>query len=200
MPEVEIVRSARRTRSASAAYVDGRIVVRVPAHLSGAEVDRIVPGLVSRVVAKQRGSRPTDDALAARAARLSKVHLGGLAVPTSVRWVTNQRSRWGSCTPHTREIRLSSRLQGMPDYVIDFVLLHELAHLLQPNHGRAFHALMADYRQLERAEAYLAGASFGAGLPAIDQPDDLDIRAEPDDLDEPDEREGVSGPAGSAPG
>ncbi|GAB3586467.1 M48 metallopeptidase family protein [Calidifontibacter terrae] len=172
-PEVEIVRSARRQRSASAAFVDGRIVVRVPAHLSRAEVDRIVPGLVNRVVAKQRGSRPTDLALAERATRLSRTHLGGLAVPASVRWVTNQRSRWGSCTPVTREIRLSSRLQGMPDYVIDFVLLHELAHLLQPDHGRSFHALLAGYRQRERAEAYLAGASFGASLPALDELDDL---------------------------
>ncbi len=148
--------------------------MRVPAHLSRAEVDRIVPGLVSRVVAKQRGGRPTDSDLAARAARLSRAHLGGLAVPASVRWVTNQRSRWGSCTPHTREIRLSSRLQGMPDYVVDFVLLHELAHLLQPNHSRSFHALLAGYDQRERAEAYLAGASFGAGLPPIDELDELD--------------------------
>lgn len=173
LPEVEIIRSARRQRSASAAYVDGRVVVRVPAHLSRSEVDRIVPGLVRRVLAKQQSGRPSDTALAERAARLSRTHLGGLAVPASVRWVTNQRSRWGSCTPQTREIRLSSRLQGMPDYVIDFVLLHELAHLLQPNHSRSFHALLAGYRQREKAEAYLAGASFGAGLPPLDELDDV---------------------------
>ena len=73
----------------------------------------------------------------ARAAALSAAHLDGLAVPASVRWVDNQHRRWGSCTPADRSIRLSSRLRSMPEYVVDYVLVHELVHLLEPGPRRA---------------------------------------------------------------
>jgi len=67
-----------------------------------------------------------------------------------VRWVDNQRSRWGSCTPADRTIRLSRRLQDMPAWVIDYVLVHELVHLhvgrareAHAWHGRTFKATLA---------------------------------------------------------
>ena len=79
---------------------------------------------------RRRRSMGGDEELMARAAALSKAHLDGLAEPASVRWVDNQHRRWGSCTPADRAIRLSDRLQTMPSWVVDYVLLHELAHLL----------------------------------------------------------------------
>ena len=82
-----------------------------------------------------------------RAAALSDRYLGGLAMPESVRWVDNQKSRWGSCTPGDRSIRLSERLQGMPPWVIDYVLVHELAHLLEPGHDAKFWAWVDRYPQ-----------------------------------------------------
>jgi len=84
-----------------------------------------------------------------------------------VRWVDNQQRRWGSCTPEDGTIRLSRRLANAPDYVVDYVLLHELAHLIEPGHGPAFAALMAGYPKLERAEGYLEGveAATSAGPP-----------------------------------
>ena len=95
---------------------------------------------------------------------LSDRYLGGLAMPESVRWVDNQRSRWGSCTPGDRTIRLSSRLQGMPAWVIDYVLIHELAHLLEPGHDAKFWAWVDRYPQAERAKGYLIGWSAAAKL------------------------------------
>ncbi len=117
----------------------------------------MVEALVSRVLAKEAGSTPTDDELTERANRLSSAYLGGRAVPGSVRWVDTMSSRWGSCTPLDRSIRLSRRLRGMPEYVVDYVLLHELTHLLVPGHGPAFWAELAGFERLERARGYLEG-------------------------------------------
>jgi predicted metal-dependent hydrolase len=100
----------------------------------------------------------------ARAARLSDEYLGGLAVPGSVRWVDNQRARWGSCTPGDRSIRLSSRLQAMPSWVVDYVLVHELAHLLEAGHDERFWAWVDRYPRAERAKGYLSGYSAAAHL------------------------------------
>lgn len=108
---------------------------------------------------------PGDDELAARAERLSEQYLHGRAVPDTVRWVTNQNSRWGSCTPSEASIRLSHRLQGMPEYVIDYVLLHELAHLLVPGHGPSFWKLLESYPRTERARGFLEGVVAADRLP-----------------------------------
>lgn len=103
----------------------------------------------------------------ARAARLSERYLDGAASPRSVRWVENQRARWGSCTPEDGSIRLSHRLQGMPTWVVDYVLLHELAHLIVADHGPEFWRLLARYPRTERARGYLEGAGAAAGLPNL---------------------------------
>lgn len=158
-PEVEVVRSARRRRTVSARREGERIIVSVPARLSRAEESRWVALMVQRVLAGERRHRPGDGELMTRAAALSDRYLDGRARPASVRWVDNQVQRWGSCTPTDRTIRLSGRLQGMPDYVIDYVLLHELAHLLVPGHGAAFWAELGGYERLERARGYLEGVA-----------------------------------------
>ena len=98
---------------------------------------------------------------------LSEQYLGGRARPASVRWVTNQNTRWGSCTPAEGSIRLSHRLQGMPEYVVDYVLLHELAHLLVPGHGRRFWELLEAYPRTERARGYLEGVVAAGRLPHL---------------------------------
>lgn len=97
--------------------------------------------------------------LNARAARLSREYLGGLAAPRSVRWVDNQRRRWGSCTPTRGTIRISSRLRTAPEWVLDYVLIHELAHLLATGHGADFWAWVRRYPHTDRAIAYLAERS-----------------------------------------
>lgn len=174
-PEVEIVRSAKRRSTLSASLVEGRVVVRVPATISTSELDRMVPGLVRRVMAKQQRSGPSDEQLMERSLLLSRRYLDGRATPASVRWVGNQNRRWGSCTTTLGQIRLSDRLQKMPQYVIDYVLLHELTHLLHADHGPGFKAMTSRYPQGEKAEAFLAGVSFGSGLPPIpldDLPDE----------------------------
>jgi predicted metal-dependent hydrolase len=169
MPEIEVRRSARRRRTVSA-YRDGsRVVVLIPARFTAAQEREWVAKMVAKVAANQGRTRRSDADLLKRAGELSRAYLEGRARPTSVRWVTNQRTRWGSCTPSEGTIRLSTRLQGMPGYVVDYVLLHELAHLLESGHGPAFWDLLSAYPQLERARGYLEGVAATAGLDLSDE-------------------------------
>jgi predicted metal-dependent hydrolase len=165
-PQVEVVRSTRRRRTISAYRSGERIVVQVPARMTRAEEAKWVDTMVRRILAGERRLLRSDDELMTRAAELSARYLGGRARPAAVRWVDNQRERWGSCTPADRTIRLSRRLVGMPDYVTDYVLLHELAHLLEPGHGREFWALLDGYERLERARGFLEGVTAAPNLPA----------------------------------
>jgi predicted metal-dependent hydrolase len=166
--QVEVRRSARRRRTVSA-YRDGdRTVVLIPARMSRAEEREWVAVMLERLAKQDRKLRPSDRDLLARATELSRAWLAGRAKPASVRWVANQGSRWGSCTPVDRTIRLSSRLQGMPSWVVDYVLVHELAHLLVPGHGPDFWALVEQFPRTERARGYLEGVSATAGLDLSD--------------------------------
>ena len=160
------------------AYREGdRTVVLIPARMSAAEERRWVSVMLEKLAAQESRRRMGDDELAARAERLSEQYLGGKARPAVVRWVTNQNTRWGSCTPAERSIRLSHRLQGMPEYVVDYVLLHELAHLLVPGHGAGFWELLEAYPRTERARGYLEGVIAAARLP---QPADAEADTDAD--------------------
>jgi hypothetical protein len=158
-PDVEVRRSRRRSRTVTAYRDGGRTIVLIPARFTRAQEREWVERMVARLSAQDRRRRPGDDDLMARATELSRRYLEGLARPTSVAWVENQNSRWGSCTPGDGTIRLSTRLRGMPGWVIDYVLLHELAHLLEHGHGPRFWALLSDYPRTERARGFLEGFS-----------------------------------------
>jgi predicted metal-dependent hydrolase len=163
-PRVEIVRSRRRRRTVSA-YRDGdRTVVLVPAGLSPADEQRWVSDMLARLARREARTKVGDRELAARADTLSERYFEGRAKPSSVRWVTNQNSRWGSCTPGDGTIRLSHRLASMPSWVVDYVLVHELAHLLVAGHGPRFWALVELYPRTERARGFLEGVALSAGL------------------------------------
>jgi predicted metal-dependent hydrolase len=163
-------------------------VVLVPASMSRADERRHVDALVARLLAREaRDQAPTgDEALVVRARELGRRYLapqlGSTPVPTRVTWVGNQRRRWGSCTPAEGTIRLSDRLRPMPAYVRDYVLLHELTHLVEANHTPRFHALVAAYPDADRARGYLEGYADAARL-EIDP--GLDEGSEGDGADEP---------------
>ncbi|WP_323446911.1 M48 metallopeptidase family protein [Streptomyces yaizuensis] len=168
---VEVRRSARRRRTVSAYREGDRTIVLIPARMSEAEEQRWVGVMLDKLAAQESRRTLGDGELAERAERLSTQYLGGRATPASVRWVTNQNTRWGSCTPAEGSIRLSHRLQGMPEYVVDYVLLHELAHLLVPGHGPRFWRLLEAYPRTERARGYLEGVVAAARLPHPTPPD-----------------------------
>jgi predicted metal-dependent hydrolase len=161
---VEVRRSRRRRRTVSAYREEGRTVVLIPATFTRRQEQEWVATMVARLERQDGRRRPSDAALARRASELSQRYLNGRARPSSVAWVDNQTSRWGSCTPLDGTIRISSRLRGMPSWVLDYVLLHELAHLLQPRHGPQFWALLQGYPRTERARGFLEGVAATAGL------------------------------------
>lgn len=170
-PVVEVRRSQRRRRTVSA-YRDGeRVVVLIPDRFSRAEENEWVARMLARLAAREERIRRTDHELLQRARRLISRYLAEHtddAVPVSVRWVTNQNGRWGSCTPADRTIRISHRIQEMPDWVIDYVVLHELAHLVVPSHSAGFWELVNRYPKAERARGYLEGISAATGLVLAD--------------------------------
>lgn len=166
---VEVRRSARRRRTVSAHREGDRVIVLIPARMSRAEERHWVAVMLERLAARERRSRPSDPELLERARRLSTRYLGGRAEPSSVRWADNQNDRWGSCTVPDASIRLSTRLQGMPAFVLDYVLLHELAHLLSPGHGPDFWALLTAYPRTERARGFLEGWAAGQHLSTSDR-------------------------------
>jgi hypothetical protein len=159
-PPVEVRTSPRRKKTASGFWQDGRVVILVPARLSKADRVELVEGLVERVLAQRPHVTTSDRDLERRAAELADEYLGGV-LPTSIRWVANQSRRWGSCTSGTGEIRISDRLRFVPGWVLDAVLVHELAHLIVPTHSARFRRLAERYPRAEEADTFLAGYTLG---------------------------------------
>jgi len=170
LPEVEVRISQRRKKTSEAKWVGGRIVVSLPAHLDGESRQKTIDWLVERLLTRhQLQSGLTDDDLLARAIELSDRYLVG-ARPVSVRWVTNQTARWGSCSYYSGHIRISHRLRAVPEWVLDSVLVHEVAHLTHPDHSRAFHKLAGAYPRHNEAGVFLAGYGLGLSNPVPQAP------------------------------
>ncbi|HEY3437617.1 MAG TPA: M48 family metallopeptidase [Actinotalea sp.] len=184
LADVEVRRSGRRVRTVTAFREGGHIVVAIPARFTRTQEREWVRRMVTRLATQDQRRRPSDVQLAARAAELSARYLAGRAKPTSVSWSSNQGRRWGSCTPSEGTIRISTRVRGLPRWVLDYVLLHELAHLLHGGHDAAFWALLEGYPRTERARGFLEGLAFARdGEPDEASQDDglLDDEAPDDD-------------------
>ena len=162
-PVVEVRRSERRRRTVTAFRENGRVVVCVPARFSKAEEQQWVDTMLRRLATKENRRRPSDEQLLTRARELARRYLDGQVQPLSVSWSTSQQARWGSCTPADGSIRISDRLRGVPQWVLDYVLVHELAHLLIVDHRPEFWALVDRYSRSERARGFLDGLSHAAG-------------------------------------
>jgi predicted metal-dependent hydrolase len=148
--QVEVVRSAKRRKTISARQVGDVLRVSIPATMTKADEERWVGEMVRRM---HRKSTAAEVDLAARAASLAGRL--GLPRPDTIRWVDNQESRWGSCTPVDRSVRISTRVAGFPPWVVDYVIVHELAHLVEPGHDARFWALVNRYPKAERARGFL---------------------------------------------
>lgn len=148
--QVEVVRSAKRRKTISARQVGDVLRVSIPASMTKADEQHWVDEMVRRVQRKSTAERID---LAARALALSRRF--GLPMPASIRWVDNQESRWGSTTYVDRTVRISNRLAAFPEWVVDYVIVHELAHLRVPAHNAEFWALVDRYPKAERAKGFL---------------------------------------------
>ena len=163
--EVEVIRSAKRRRTVQARQVGDVLRVSIPATMSKAEEEHWVAEMLRRV-GRKAVAESVD--LQRRAATLAARYR--LPSPLSVRWVDNQQTRWGSCTPADGSVRISTRLAGLPGWVLDYVIVHELAHLEVPRHNRAFWSLVGRYPRCERARGYL----MAKGMDDLDNPGEVD--------------------------
>ena len=147
---VEVIRSARRRKTSQGRLRGDVLEIRIPSWFSPEQEEETVAHFRRRF---ERATTARTIDLTARA-RVLAAQLD-LPEPSQIRWVSNQRDRWGSCTPAHRTIRLSDRLAGFPPWVVDYVIVHEMAHLVEANHGEQFWALVERYRLSERARGYL---------------------------------------------
>lgn len=156
-PRIEVIRSAKRKRTVAARLVGDVLEVRIPNRMSKADEQLYVTKLADKIA---RTHRSAGVDVLARAEALARRHR--LPQPASVQWSENQHSRWGSCTPSRGEIRVSNRLADFPPWVLDYVLVHELAHFVEASHSPAFWTLVARYPKAERARGYLMAKGLEA--------------------------------------
>lgn len=162
---VKIERSAKRKKTVSASLQNGELVVRAPARMSQKELNGIIEKLQKRLQNKMGRTPTSDEELEALAQQLNQTYFTGRLKWQSIRYVTNQNKRFGSCTPSLGTIRLSHRLASMPDWVLKYVIVHELAHLEESNHGPNFWALVNQYPLTERARGYLMAVGLEEDAP-----------------------------------
>jgi predicted metal-dependent hydrolase len=148
--EIELVRGTRRRKHVEAVLVGDRLRVSFPRWMSVAQAQETAEELRVRMQRRLDASRID---VAARARKLARDL--DFPRPKSVVWSDQQQARWGSCTPDLGAIRVSSRLAAYPTWVLDYVLVHELAHLVERNHGPRFDQLVDRYPLAERARGFL---------------------------------------------
>lgn len=149
-----VIRSARRTRTVQARMVNGKAEIRIPARMTKAQERAAVEEMLAKLAKKSPAPR-TDADLSARAEALNVQVLESNAKWRSIRWVSNQNTRWGSCTTGTGDIRISDRLRQVPDYVLDAVIVHELVHTFIPGHTSEFWVWADRAPRAERAKGFL---------------------------------------------
>lgn len=162
--QVRVIRSPQRRKTVTATIQGGVLVVRVPEGMTRRDEEDWVQKMRERLekrAAKRRLDTGSD--LTRRAEALNRAYFGG-RLRYTIRWVTNQSTRWGSCSPSDQTIRLSHELAPLPRFVLDYVIVHELAHLIRPDHSPAFWELVHRYPQTERAIGFLMGFAHAKNL------------------------------------
>lgn len=153
--DIRIIRSHKRVKTVQAREVDGILEIRAPAMMSDAELRPIIVRFRQRIERRKRTLQLEDNFLEERAKIINRRFFDGHLAWQSIRWSPNQVSRHGSCSPWQGDIRISTLLAAAPRFVLDYVIIHELAHLLEPNHGKRFWTLVNRYPKTERARGYL---------------------------------------------
>ncbi|MDD5281860.1 MAG: M48 family metallopeptidase [Candidatus Omnitrophica bacterium] len=156
---VKILRSKKRRRSVSCRLVRGILVVRAPENMPDIRLQEVIAELKSRIERKYlKEQLNKNENLAFKAEEFNKRYFENKLKVNSIEYVTGQKSRFGCCNFRTGSIRISHRISSMPQWVRDYVIIHEMAHLAVPDHSRAFWDIVNRYKLAERAKGYLIAA------------------------------------------
>ncbi len=154
--QVTIIRSRKRKKTIQTKSGEGRLWIYLPAGMDPKEEQKWIDRMIQRNErwVQKKTNRQSDGWLIQRATELNKKYFNG-TLTFSIRFVTNQNARYGSCTSLDKSIRISDRVKTMPSWVQDYIIIHELAHLIYPDHSKQFWELVDRYRYAERAKGYL---------------------------------------------
>lgn len=170
---LEVVVDSRLRTMARWSVTGKTIRLRIPNGTSRKDIERLIGDILPRVSrTRRRATRQTDQDLMARAQQLNQQYFGGELSWSSIRWVNNMKQRLGSCTTGgvtDGDIRISERIRTWPQYVVDYILAHEICHRKYPNHSADFWAYLARFPFTEKALGFIEGISFAEGH----NPDDL---------------------------
>ena len=170
--EVEVVRDARLRTRVHWEWSGDRVRIRVPRHAPKREVERLKAEIVAEVRRKRAQVRARADAdLQSMARKINREYFDSEIAWHSIRWVSNMRKRLGSCTtggPTDGDIRISDRIRGWPQWVIEYIVAHELVHRKHPNHSREFWEYLSQYPEAERARGFIMGVAYQLGEDAED--------------------------------
>ena len=162
LPQYRVVRKERRRRSISAFRQGGVIEIHIPAKMSKRQELEIIPEMIAMVLRREGRSRKTDLQLLEIGMELLAKYLPDFDVaPASINW-RNMSERWGSCTTVDRTIRISDRLIGAPNYVLNYIIFHELIHLRIPGHDQDFYNYLNRFTDQQKSEAFLEGFELGS--------------------------------------
>lgn len=153
---IKILRSKKRRRTVSARLVKDILIVRAPESIPGSRLQKVIAELKARIERKQlKEDLNKREGLAQRAKEFNSRYFENKLNISRIEYVTDQHSKLGCCNYRTGHIRISHRISAMPQWVRDYVIIHELAHLVVPDHSRAFWDIVNRYRLAERARGYL---------------------------------------------
>jgi predicted metal-dependent hydrolase len=161
-PPVRVIATRRRRRTVTARLRSGVRELLVPSWMSAADRDRWAEAMRLRLEKRMRRSLPTDERLERRAHELNRRHFGGRLTWSSIGFA-EMATRWGSCSFAEGAIRVATRAAKLPEWVLDYLVVHELAHLEHSDHGPAFHELENRYPLTERAKGYLMALDQNSG-------------------------------------
>jgi len=151
---VRVITSRKRRRTVAARLRSGVLELLVPATMPPSERQHWAEVMSRRLQRRAERSRPSDSRLAERARMLNHLHFEGKLRWTSIAFAEMERL-WGSCTFTHGAIRIARRAASLSEWVVDYLLVHELAHLVHSDHGAEFHELENRYPLTERAKGYL---------------------------------------------
>lgn len=159
--EVKVIRSRMRKRTVSARVVGKVMYIHAPMDISDEKLEKVIEDFKIRLEKRRiKKELNSGEDLERIGQRLNKRYFGGKVKVKSMKYVTNQHKRFGSCSHRTGTIRLSHRLAGMPEWVRNYVIIHEMAHIIEPNHSKSFWEIVSRYKLAERARGYLIAKGF----------------------------------------